>query len=416
MMKTKTTLLYEILIVDRNGQSEIESNKSVVLGLAYSDKLWSDPQIKNVAKKSSIEDKKLGIHLQVEKIENSGHSNQPAAAFLITVSGQQYEKLEPFREALLHHVKDKLQFTDIQILHDGISDEISEEVNTIVHELELGVRNHIIDLHNQDIDSWEQELPAGVVKRVKARQSNNPYASYANVGVAYIDFEDMTEVLIAANNTSLLKDWKVLIDLREKVSYHALFGSKDLEAARKIEKSISSVIGKTNLKSVKPVSAKANEKKSIAKKTSAKPKAKSTAASKIKTQTKQKLASKPVVKAETIKEENKEVSEKNASTSIKATAPKPKPEPAKKPESTKVSVGFEMITEGVLLEELKKAEQESVTAFIDLKAFVTETLSPKGYSTGPAYSIAKNMDQKGVLKIYDTKDDKGFTVKAVKSV
>lgn len=77
------------------------------------------------------------------------------------------------------------------------------------------------------------------------------------------------------------------------------------------------------------------------------------------------------------------------------------------------SEAFKMITEKELLEELKIAESTS-NSFIDLKEFVNQVLAPKGFASGPTFSLARMMSGKGLVEIYDTKDATGMPVKAVK--
>ena len=73
-----------------------------------------------------------------------------------------------------------------------------------------------------------------------------------------------------------------------------------------------------------------------------------------------------------------------------------------------------MISEDDLLKELKMAESSS-SSFIDLKVFVNEVLVPKGYASGPTFSLARMMSGKGLVSIYDTKDAQGMPTKAVKT-
>ena len=90
-----------------------------------------------------------------------------------------------------------------------------------------------------------------------------------------------------------------------------------------------------------------------------------------------------------------------------------KPEPvAMKEQDNSMS---EFISEKELLKELKIAESND-SSFVNLKMFVMDDLVSKGYAFGPAYSMSKILDENGKVQIYDTVDENGAQIKAIRSL
>ena len=79
-----------------------------------------------------------------------------------------------------------------------------------------------------------------------------------------------------------------------------------------------------------------------------------------------------------------------------------------------------IISESVLLEELKRAEKSLKSknlTFIGLKSFVTNILGVKGYSYGPTYAQINVLKDKGLIELYDIEEDFNlYPVKAVRLI
>lgn len=453
-MKTKETYSFEILIIDQSGKSEITNTNSLVMGLSYSEKLWNKPQVKNTSKSGSIEDKYLGVQVSVNKAAIPDETN---SAFYLTVNCNNIDKGEAFREDLLNHIKEKLGFTNIRLVSDGISEKVSSGIAALILNAENAMRSFLSKyfINDSGLDWWESKAPQHVRDKVNQRKEK-VFSDLIDSDIILTDFYDLTDIIRDILPEEDLKSkWEEVVQTREKIQHHNIYRSSDLEKAEKIINNLLSLLSKKEGKIAtgKPKASKNTRKAKKAETGTREPSPlgmqssspvpsghkKTNRISEEKKKEEASLVDKNVAikeeKSEPPKEVNGQAEKKQEPEVRKAQEPKPvvQPEPEatiekeekkeeapapvqeeKKPAPAPSSNGFSMISETDMLSELKTYESNAA-GFVDLKKFVSEVLQPKGYAAGPAFSLARVMEGKGMVQIYDTKDDKGFPVKAIKT-
>jgi len=404
-MKTNLNT-FEVLIVDQSGKSEITTVKSLVMGISYSEKLWKNPLIS--ADESTIEDKEAGVVLHATKWDSS--LNQGFSAFVVSATSNDFGLLEAFRDKLIAHLVQKLGFGTTRVLSDSISESISLDILTLLKKVEYAT-----------VSSVEKTLiqKEGLEWRGTNGQTGSP---------SRLSFSELSNAIKTKNvvNLSFKNRWEEFSALREKVLGNHSFSGQEYVSAELLANDLLKELGSAPVSleqsrvpqevqqiSVPPATS-FNETKFVEPKTEPKPVA-------------QVEEIPPIVHnvAEEKQPELKAVEEKQPE--LKTPVQKePEPvqayatpvaEPQRQPVE-QAPIGnegnFDLISESVLLQELKTAQQNEGGKYVDLKAFVTKMLVPKGYGLGPTYMVAKNMDEKGLVKIYETKDEKGFSVRAIR--
>lgn len=411
----------EVLIVDQSGKSEITTVKSLIMAISYSEKVWEDAQLKNEASSISIEDKVLGISLQASKVESSASEG---VAFLTLVTSPSFEKLEAFRERLFVHAIHKLGFTTARILTDTVSESISSAIAPLIKEVENVLRSHLEKALTQKLGLswWASTASEAVNRKVTAQKSNEQYlVGLLDNNMALTDFDDLTDLVRQTSiaDAAFNAKWATLSQLRKRTLVNGVFTSQDYQTAEKLQKELLQVLGASANKPVQthfqPVP-RENVAPASVQQSAPVPSPKA------------EPAPEPVKAAPVAEAVKQEVVQPAPTPAPVAEAPKvsaPQPvaeavvveEPKRVEEKQPVaahSEGFDMITENVLLQELKTVQNLENGRYVDLKSFVTNTLGTKGYAQGPAYMVAKNMNEKGLVQIYDAKDAKGLSVKAIR--
>lgn len=388
-MKTHPTT-FEVLLVDQFGKSEISTLKSLVLGISYSEKLWKNPVIS--ADEASIEDKSAGITLNAAKWTVS--NVQSAPAFILAVSGSDFRILETFREKLLAHVVQKLGFGTTRVVTDSISDSISLDIFFLLKKVENATRSFVDkSLIQKEGLNW---------------QGGN--------GQSTLSFSELSNAVLNKNvlSTPFKNKWNELASLREKVLGNASFRSEEYVLAEQLANDLLKELGSApvaiepsrNEPSVQPDRVAPSQPVATAPINGVKQESQPVAV-----QEKQEAAVEPIIA-------NKVVEEKKEEKPQEVAQPQFQPVEQVKASLEQAHIGtegnFDLISESMLLQELKTAQSNESGKYVDLKAFVTKMLVPKGYALGPTYMVAKNMDEKGLVKIYETKDEKGFSVRAIR--
>lgn len=414
---SKETYLYELLVIDQSGTSEITTVKSMVMGLSYSEKLWKKPQVKT----TTIDDKGLGISLHVYKAGDVEDDTE--AAFILKAKSTSLEKADEFRENLLHHIKDKLAFTNIRVLKDSVSEHIARNIHMTVIEAESALRSGLSQLFLKEhgLNWWEtvasKKLKADVDNR---KDSKSTLGAFIDNDMMFTSFDDLLELSKKASIDSVLQTkLDALAQVKHKISFNNVFAASDLTAVEKLTKSILTLIEKLDAPTKKAAAKPAA--KAAPKKVTKKPEAKTAAPKETPQPVAQKPVSKPRPAVKPVAEKKPEpaptptpVMEAKPESQVATVAEAPKPEPKKVEAPSYNDDAFMMITENKLLEELEALEAVQ-SGEISIKSFVKEVLARKGYMSGPAYGLAESMKDKGLVNIYETKDDKGFTVKVIKS-
>ncbi|MGY3052821.1 hypothetical protein ACVWYG_001017 [Pedobacter sp. UYEF25] len=415
---------FELLIIDPNGNSEIQSQKSLLYGLLSTEKLWENPEEIDEKGKKYIKD--TNLTLKIKPVDTSSVLyNLYEAAFILKLESSNFEKLEKFRYPLVVHLKSRLRFDHIRILTDDISTEISNKIYPLINELENILRRYLAKFFTQKVglDWWKQAVPDKVIEKTKMRQDNeNVFSKIVETDMTLIDFNDLGEIIykhkLGFNKPENLMDkilsinsedelqklkqdldgnynrffkqhfkdfnfdtkWKQLFQLRNKVAHNNLFIRPDLDNSQILHKEIKDIILKAEEK-IDEFRFSVEEQEAM-----------------IKTST----------TPSTI------ISEGLPTNSVKVIGKIDLPE--------KLENNYEIISEETLLKELVKAEDSlnhKNLTFIGLKSFVTNVLANKGYSFGPTYAQINVLKDKGKIEIYDVEnanENSPWPVKAIRIV
>ncbi len=417
---------FEILIIDPNGNSEIQSEKSLLHGLLSTEKLWENPE-ETIDKTQQQFIKDGSLTLKIKPVDTSSVLyNLYESAFLLKIKCSDFDRLEKFRYPLVLHLKSRLRFDHIRILTDDISTEISVKLYPLINELENLLRRYIAKFFTQKIGLgwWKQAVPDKVIEKTKLRQDNESvFSQIVATDMALIDFNDLGEIIYkhklgfnkpenlvdkilsisSAEELSKLKldldsnynrffkqhfkdfdfdkKWKMLFHIRNKVAHNNLFVKIDHENAQKLFAELKEII----------LSAESN-------------------IDEFRFSVEEQEA---MIKATTLDIENQTES---ISASEQKSGVKPHEESNLLDKSDN---SIEIISEEELMNELKRAESTLKSrnlTFIGLKSFVTNILGPRGYSSGPTYAKINVLKDKGLIEIYNIEDDKfsAWPVKAVR--
>jgi hypothetical protein len=417
---------FELLIIDPNGNSEIQSQKSLLHGLLSTEKLWDDPQEVNDNGKQLIKDGTLT--LGIKPVDTSSVLyNLYESAFLIRIKCNDFERLEKFRHPLVVHLKGRLRFDHIRILTDDISTEISNRIYPLINELENTLRRYIAKFFTQKVglDWWQQAVPDKVIEKTKMRQDNESvFSKIVETDMTLIDFNDLGEIIykhklgfnkpenlldkiLSINTEDELaklktdldsnynrffkqhfqgfgfdKKWKQLFNIRNKVAHNNLFIKPDLDNAEILYSELKDIILKAE-SNIDDFKFSLEEQEAMIRATS-----------------------------QHINEE-KEIDSTNQEyhKGVKVLGKIDLPEI--------LNNSFEIITEEELLAELKRAQSnvdKGALSFIGLKSFVTNILGAKGYSFGPTYAQINVLKEKMLIELYDIEDDNysAWPVKAIR--
>lgn len=423
---TKKEYTFELLIIDPNGNSEIQSTKSLLYGLLSTEKLWENPEEVDDKGKKYIKDKNLS--LRIKPVDTSSVLyNLYESAFVIKVNSNDFDRLEKFRYPLVIHLKSRLRFEHIRILTDDISTEISNKIYPLINELENILRRYLAKFFTQKVglDWWKQAVPDKVIEKTKLRQDNETvFSKVVETDMTLIDFNDLGEIIykhkLGFNKPENLTDkilsisseeelkklkqdldgnynrffkqhfkdfsfdkkWKELFQLRNKVAHNNLFTKPDLDKAINLHIEIKEIIIKAENK-IDDFRFSVEEQEAMIK------------------------TSNSIIESENIPDNYL------SNTGLKIIGKIDLP--------PKLDNNYELISEEELLKELVKAEESlkyKNLTFIGLKSFVTNVLGSKGYSFGPTYAQINVLKDKGKIEIYDIEDDEfsNWPVKAIRLI
>lgn len=425
-MSTDGTFKYQLLILDQEKTTDITCEKSLLLGLSYPEKLWEDVTLHE----HDLQDSAQKITLRTEEIHSSS-KKENETSFIINIEGEDLEKLDLFRGRLLHHLKNKLGFTNISVLTDEVAASIANAISPLITKVENNLRHHIAKTHatNLGIHWWEEKAPEAIKKKVAARvEANTSFAGLIDANIMFTDFYDLSVLAKELfTDKGFAEKWEKLAELKAKVDYHHLFAQEDLDTAQALTDDLLKLTGsvtpapssKPKTKSKPKSNVKANEtpkanntEKRKEEKAEAKP-AQPVEKPKEEAKTPEPSTNTPEPAAATTDKSEAPVSEPVAKAPEKAEAPEPKKEPVTPPRNT--GTGSDFINEADFIAALKQVESQTKD-YVDLKKFVKENLVPKGYMAGPTFSLAQSLNTKGVVTIYDIKDEQGMPQKAVKTI
>ena len=415
---------FEVLIIDPNGKSEMQSPKSLVYGLMSTEKLWNNAKEENTKGEYSISDDELT--LRIKPIDTSSTLyDLIEAGFLIKVKSQDFEKIERFRYPFLIHLRNRLAFEHIRILTDDLSTEISNRAYPLINELENLLRRYISKFFTQKIglDWWSKAVPDKVIDKTKMRNGNETvFAQIVQTDLTLIDFDDLGEIIYkhklgfnrqqnlveSLNGVNTLeqleklkadldsnynrffkenfkdkdfeKKWKQLFKIRNKVAHNNLFVQEDLDNTIQLHLELKKIILNADSK-IDDFKFSIEEQVAI---------------------------------RENFREE--QLSDNVSQLPGVKIVGKIELDGLEKETET-----FEVISEEIFLQELERAElsvqQKANLTYVGLKSFITTILGNKGYGYGPSYALANILKDQGIVEIYDIDDEKSYwPVKAIKII
>lgn len=277
--------VFELLVIDENGKSEITAEKKFLQAIDFSEKVWEDSNIV----KNEIIDEKLKIRLKVKAADLAGSlaEMEYSSVFFVTVKGESFSSMEAFRKRLLVHLR-KLGFMHTRILKDDISTELAISIYPLINRVENHLRSFLVKFFIQKvgINWWEVTAPKTVLDKVKSRTGNEPvFSSYIDSDVTLCDFDDLGELIykqttgfnspdkivdkimntnspeeldklkseLQGNYTKYFKEsfqdklfdkkWKQLFAVRNKVAHNNLMTAEDKQIAEENTEYVEKVIG-----------------------------------------------------------------------------------------------------------------------------------------------------------------------------
>lgn len=427
--------VFELLAIDKDGQTEITKADSLYKGLLFSESLWKNAKEIVTGETKKIVDDELKIELKFQTVDTSKALNDLIeSAFIIKITGKDFDSIEKFRYSFLIHLKGRLKFSNIRILHDDVSTEISNEIYPLVNKIENLLRRYLIKFFTQKIgvDWWTVTASRLLTDKMSSRKGNEKvFSQLVDTDVTLIDFDDLGELIYkqssgfntqeniikrimetkslegleslkqelqgnyskyfktAFQDNQFDKKWKKLFEIRNKVAHNNLFVCDDLNNAKQLVTDLTKIINEAEEK-IEEFKFSVEEQEAIRQVTI------------------------DAVKAE---EAQTTSQEKEKLTELKIIGKIDLSDIGKQDENDNSSGMFKIISEEQFLEELKKSEDwaKRNSNFVGLKYFVTKILGSKGYAFGPAYSLVNILREKNLVELYEVNDPYSlFPTKAIR--
>lgn len=443
----KTEYIFEILAIDKNGQTSITTGESLVYGLLFSESLWKKKEVLGSDNNKKIIDTEQKVELKFQSVDTSSTLNDLIeAAFVIRIKGDDYTGLENFRLNFLIHLRKKLNFTNIRILRDDISTKISNDIYPLINQVENLLRRYLVKFFTQKIgvDWWEVTAPKLFSEKINARKTNEKlFSVLVDTDVTLIDFDDLGELIykqttgfnkqenviarvmnsntqeelnilkqeLQGNYTKYFKEafqdnnfekkWKKLFEIRNKVAHNNLFVHDDLDVAKQLVDDLTQIINAAESK-IDEFKFSIEEQEALRQAT---------------------------IESIKVAENQNEDNEKSLEQfGIKVIGKIDLPTE----QYNSHNYSYKVISEEELLRELESAEnrinERSYLPYVGLKSFVTKILGGKGYSYGTTYSLINILKDKEIIEIFDPSDfgtsdrtnnelsPKGIRLKAPKTI
>jgi uncharacterized protein with HEPN domain len=378
-------------------------------------------------------DDQLKIELKFQTVDTSKALNDLIeSAFIIKIKGTNFDSIEKFRYSFLLHLKARLKFSNIRILHDDISTEISNKIYPLINKVENLLRRYLIKFFTQKIgvDWWGVTAPRQLNEKISLRKGNEKiFSNFVDTDVTLIDFDDLGELIykqssgfntqenivnkimetsslegleslkqeLQGNYTKYFKSafqdnnfdkkWKRLFDIRNKVAHNNLFVSDDLNTAQQLTSDLTKIIDEAEAK-IEEFKFSLEEQEAIRQAT---------------------IDAVKAEEAQTVSQEKEKLSGLKIIGKIEL--------PDRIEDEEDVSSKFKIISEEQFLQELTKTENwaRSNRIFVGLKHFVTNILGSKGYAQRPTYSLVNILSDKNLIELYEVDNGHSyFPTKAIR--
>ena len=394
-----TAFTFELLCVDTKKVSKIQTADQLIYSLMSNSELLKSPQ--HNAKQHRIDDGNLNLFVTPITVENTVDFI-PLKAFKLTASGS-LETLGNLRLHLVAHIK-KQDIDLIYILLDEVSEKIAQDIYPLINQLENRLRRYVIKFFVTRLgpDWWNLTADDDMRKKAQINKSNEKvFVNYIDKQVYLIDFGDLGEIVytqssgfinrqdiinkincleptpeavthlkqdIQSNYNKFFKEtfkdknfqdkWERLEKIRHKVAHNNLFVISDQEEAIQLSKDLMAIIEEAEQKIDTIVFSQS---------------------------------------------EQEAIQEKVIDSLI---------------QERKRNPPYPEIDEDELLEQLEKQEDFSQErgGFVGLSHFVKVNLGYLGYDYSSSYKLIDELQQHGVIEVYDESSAFGYTVKAIRRV
>jgi hypothetical protein len=415
-MEIEENLIFEILCIDKTGVSSITSIDSLIHGFLFSESLWKKPEVIGVKNKKKIVDNEQGLDLKIQLIDTSSTLNDLIeSAFIVRISGNNFQNLEKFRLPFIIHIRKRLNFNNIRILQDDISTRIANDIYPLINKLENQLRRYLVKffITKIGVDWWEVTAPKNFNEKIGLRKNNEKnFSQLVDTDVTLIDFDDLGELVykqtsgfnkqesiidrvmltnslndldnlkqeLQGNYTKYFKEafqinnfekkWKNLFEIRNKVAHNNLFTKLDFDTANELVGDLTKIINDAEYK-IEDFKFSIEEKVALREAT-----------------------------IEAVKDAEI-ASETNQGNDLKILGKINLPE-------NQYRNSFKIISEIELLNELESAEnsinRSSYIPYVTLKYFVINRLGAKGYDYKTVNSLINILAQKGLIETFIPKD------------
>lgn len=432
---------FEVLAIDR--QAKITSEESLVHGLLFAEQLWKNKEVQQDAGGvRRIVDRVQHIELQFRRIDTAGMlTDLIESAFVIQVKGQHFDSLERYRQPFLAHLKNRLGFNHIRILHDDLSAQLAHDVYPYIYRVENLLRRYLTVFFTQKIGPhwWRVVSPKELNDKVTMRRHlERTYTGLVDQDVMLMDFDDLGELIykhtsglnkmdlvgkimqirsldqldllkqeLQGNYTKYFKEafrdhdfekkWRMLLDLRNKVAHNGLFVREDADSVMLLVEELTRIINEAEYR-IDSFKFSVQEQEAIRQAT-----------------------------IEAVAEESKEKNLEKLGLKVIGKIDLPVPrivlteeeDKLEEEEDTHVDDGQpKVITEDQLMRELEFAEKNAARKglkYVGLRTFVVKILGAKGYDFRASYTLINILRDKGTLDIYEADDpESSYPAKAIR--
>lgn len=428
----------ELILLDKTGQTGINSVEALSHGLMYSEKLWNDPDVDKEEDLVTISDKENHLQVNIYPWDTSEILNDLVeSAYRLHIVSDKFEVIERIRTRIIVHLKKRLEFTNIRLLTDDVSNYLCNQTYPLINEVENALRRYLVKFFIQKIglDWWMVTAPKNLDEKIKFRKKyENPFSSMLDQDVNLIDFNELGELVYKQttgfnNDYSIIdrikninsmsefnelqdelegnynkyfkeafqdnlfeKKWKALIEIRNKVAHNALLTLEDWHIADQLCSDLLEIIARAESR-IETFEFNEKEKNVLRK------------------------ASIEAAQEAEADEDDENSSDKLKKLGIKVVGQIDLDNIDERYNENKDKDKKKVITEKQMLEELEVAEEKldnSELRYIGLKAFITKVLAHKGFAISPSYALINLMNDNDLIDIYDYEDE--YTYYPVKAV
>ena len=213
---------FEILCLDNDEAVKSRTVRTLLYALLANDTLFDAPSMDE--SHGIIRDSKGSMQLQVTQYATDKMLTgaRYSVAFTICVTSEDMSVLDPFRMQLVDYIK-SIDFSNIRILKDEISERLAISLYPHVYKLENKVRTFIVNFFLKNLGAnWTKFAMSGdTLTKIKSRKNNDRIFVSSNrvdSDVTLIDFDELGKILYSENSILSNKKADNVSILIEKIS------------------------------------------------------------------------------------------------------------------------------------------------------------------------------------------------------